>query len=122
MSRRFSFIFTATNQDGEFSFVISSTQISGPHNVTISPSKSSAGVVHTFEFNDQPVTSFSVYTDNLSFDRSVVIVDTASVNFVGTVSIGDTADYNGDKPCPVENATVHFSPHVSCDNDGIEFA
>ncbi len=76
--------------------------------MTISPSKSSAGVVHTFEFNDQPVTSFPVYTDYLSFDRSVIIIDTASVNFVGTITIGDTADYNGDKPCPLENATVKF--------------
>ncbi len=104
-------LYLATNQDGEFSFVMSSTQISGPHNVTISPSKFSSDVEHTFEFNDQPVTtSFAVYTDYLSFDRSIVIIDTAGVMFMGTVSIGGTADYNGDQPCPLQNATVNTLP------------
>ncbi len=83
-----------------------STELRGPRNVTISPSKTSAGVQHKFKYNEQEVQTIEVYMDYLSFDKSITITDTTSVNFVGTISIGDTAQYNDDNPCPVENATV----------------
>jgi hypothetical protein len=99
-------IFAVTNQDGEFSFVMTSSAISGPRNVTITPSKSSGGVLHTFEYNDVPVSSHSVYIDTLTFDKTVTFIDTAVVNFRGSVSIANTSLYNQGKPCSVESAIV----------------
>jgi hypothetical protein len=95
-----------SNAEGEFSFILASTDIRGPRNVTISPSKTSASVLHKFTYNEKEVESFQVYIDFLSFDKSVTITDITSVNFIGTVSIAETSEFNNDEACPVENATV----------------
>ena len=92
--------------EGEFSFIMASTDVRGPRNVTISPSKTSAGVTHKFTYDEKEVESVQVYIDFLSFDKTITITDITSVNFVGTISIASTAEYNDDEACPVENATV----------------
>ena len=85
---------------------MASTDVRGPRNVTVSPSKTSAGVTHKFTYDEKETESVRVYMDFLSFDKTITITDITSVNFVGTISIASTAEYNNDKPCPVENATV----------------
>ena len=85
---------------------MASTDIRGPRNVTISPSKTSASVQHKFTYDEREVESFQVYIDYLSFEKTVTITDITSVNFIGTVSIAGTSEFNDDEACPVENATV----------------
>ena len=120
-------ILVVTNEDGHYSFVMTSNLIRGPHNLTITPFKKSANVTHTFEYNNVPITNRTLYIDTLTFDEEVNIIDTAAVNFVGTVSIASTAPFNGGFPCPISNVTVCMKNYIggesfactNTDNDGV---
>lgn len=85
---------------------MTSPNLVGLQSVTITPSKTSANILHTFEYDYTPITNQTVFIDTLTFDKTVDFVDTAAVNFVGMVSIANTSQYNLDNPCPIENATV----------------
>ncbi len=95
--------------------------------MTITPYKKTGNVTHTFEYNSVPITNRTLYIDTLTFDEEVNIIDTAAVNFVGTVSIATTAPFNGGFPCPISNVTVCIKNYIggesfactNTDNDGM---
>ncbi len=120
-----------TNEDGHYSFNMSSNLIRGFHNLTITPYKKSGNVTHTFEYYGIPITNKTLYIDTLTFDQEVNIIDTAAVNYVGTVSIANTAPFNGingGPPCPISNVTVCLRNYIggepfactNTDNNGIQ--
>ncbi len=124
-----SLFFIVTNEDGYYSFVMTSNLIRGPHNLTITPFKKTGNVTHTFEYNAVPITNRTLYIDTLTFDQEVNIIDTAAVNYVGMVSIANTAPFNGingGPPCAISNVTVCIRNYIggelfactNTDNDG----
>ena len=95
-----------TNQDGVFEIHIVTESLTGPQHVVITPSKTSSGVTHSFEYNGDPIQNLSVYVDFLDFKKEITFVDTTAVSVSGVISIADTAAFNNDIRCPISNATV----------------
>ncbi len=119
-----------TNADGAFvelftsqlKLNIKSSVITGPQQVVVSVSKTSGGIPHQFTCNLLPCDSQIITLNNLAFDTFVEFVDISTVTLAGTVTIANTAAYNGDTGfgCPLKGVMVcavdHYVGHenIAC--------
>jgi len=119
-----------TNADGAFvelftsqlKLNINSSVITGPQQVVVSVSKTSGGIPHQFTCNLLPCDSQIITLNNLAFDTFVEFVDISTVTLAGTVTIANTAAYNGDTGfgCPLKGVMVcavdHYVGHenIAC--------
>lgn len=103
-----------TDENGRFEIYVATASFGNTRQtVTISVSKTSGPVEHTFACDGIPCTSRAIDVDPLSFDNEVDFTDTSTTSVLGRVYIGGTEHNAFLFGCPLPGVKVCAVDHVT---------